>query len=268
MEFALERGGVAAYVLGMGTEIFSLQDRVALVTGGGQGIGLEIAKALRSAGARVVIAEINPETGERAAAEVDGEFRKLDVTDSAAVAEVIGSVAADHGRIDVSVHNAGTVRNEPAESMSDESWRTVVGLNLDAVFWCCREVGKVMLAQGSGSIVNLASMSGIISNHPQPQASYNASKAGVIMLTKSLAGEWGGRGVRVNSISPGYTGTELLTGVRTTKPDWYDGWVAQTPLGRVAEPREIGPLAVYLASDASSFVTGSNVVIDGGFTVW
>ena len=159
---------MAAYVLGMGTEIFSLQDKVALVTGAGQGIGLEIAKALRSAGARVVIAEINPETGERAAAEVDGEFRKLDVTDSAAVAEVVSSVAAEHGRIDVSVHNAGTVRNEPAESMSDESWRTVVGLNLDAVFWCCREVGRAMLAQGSGSIINIASMSGMISNHPQP----------------------------------------------------------------------------------------------------
>ena len=252
----------------MGTEIFSLQDRVALVTGGGQGIGLEIARALRSAGARVVVGEINPETGKCAADEVGGEFLGLDVTDSRAVGEAVERIVADHGRIDVSVHNAGMVRNEPAESMSDESWRAVLGLNLDAVFWCCREVGKAMLAQGSGSIINIASMSGLISNHPQPQVSYNASKAGVIMLTKSLAGEWAGRGVRVNSISPGYTGTDLLKTVETTQPDWYATWLAQTPMGRVAEPRELGPLAVFLASAASSFVTGGNLVADGGFTVW
>ncbi|GAA2801294.1 glucose 1-dehydrogenase [Saccharopolyspora taberi] len=252
----------------MGTEVFSLQGRVALVTGGGQGIGLELARSLSSAGAHVVIGEINPETGKRAADEVGGEFRALDVTDSRAVADVVGRIVADHGHLDVSVHNAGMVRNEPAESMPDESWRSVLGLNLDAVFWCCREAGKAMLAQGSGSIINIASMSGLISNHPQPQASYNASKAGVIMLTKSLAGEWAGRGVRVNSISPGYTGTELLRSVETTQPEWYSTWIAQTPMGRVAEPRELGPVAVFLASDASSFVTGSNLVADGGFTVW
>ncbi|CAM01224.1 SDR family NAD(P)-dependent oxidoreductase [Saccharopolyspora erythraea] len=252
----------------MGTEVFSLRDKVALVTGGGQGIGLEIARALRSAGARLVIGEINQETGEKAAAELEGEFLPLDVTDSGAVADGVARIVADHGRIDVSVHNAGMVRNEPAESMPDESWRAVLGLNLDAVFWCCREAGRAMLAQGSGSIINIASMSGLISNHPQPQASYNTSKAGVIMLTKSLAGEWAGRGVRVNSISPGYTGTELLRQVETSQPDWFRTWVAQTPMGRVAEPRELGPIAVFLASEASSFVTGSNLVADGGFTVW
>lgn len=252
----------------MGTEVFSLQDKVALVTGAGQGIGLEIAKALRSSGAHVVLAEINPETGKAAAEEIGGEFLQVDVTDSAQVADAVAKIVAEHGHLDVSVHNAGMVRNEPAEDMSDESWRKVVGLNLDAVFYCCREVGKQMLAQGSGSIVNIASMSGLISNHPQPQVSYNSSKSGVIMLTKSLAGEWGGRGVRVNSISPGYTGTELLRGVQTTQPEWFNSWVAQTPLGRVGEPHELGPVAVFLASEASSFVTGSNIVADGGFTVW
>ena len=252
----------------MGTEVFSLQDKVALVTGAGQGIGLEIAKALRSSGAHVVLGEINPETGKAAAEQIGGEFLQVDVTDSAQVADAVAKIVAEHGHLDVSVHNAGMVRNEPAEDMSDESWRKVVGLNLDAVFYCCREVGKQMLAQGSGSIVNIASMSGLISNHPQPQVSYNSSKSGVIMLTKSLAGEWGGRGVRVNSISPGYTGTELLRGVQTTQPEWFNSWVAQTPLGRVDEPHELGPVAVFLASEASSFVTGSNIVADGGFTVW
>lgn len=252
----------------MGTEVFSLQDKVALVTGAGQGIGLEIAKALRSSGAHVVLGEINPETGKAAAEQVGGEFLHVDVTDSAQVADAVAKIVAEHGHLDVSVHNAGMVRNEPAEDMSDESWRKVVGLNLDAVFYCCREVGKQMLAQGSGSIVNIASMSGLISNHPQPQVSYNSSKSGVIMLTKSLAGEWGGHGVRVNSISPGYTGTDLLRGVQTTQPEWFNSWVAQTPLGRVGEPHELGPVAVFLASEASSFVTGSNIVADGGFTVW
>lgn len=252
----------------MGTDVFSLQDKVALVTGAGQGIGLEIAKSLRTAGAHVVIGEINSETGKQAAEQVEGDFVHLDVTDSGKVAEAVQQVVTDHGRIDISVHNAGMVHNEPAESMSDESWRAVMGLNLDAVFWCCREVGKVMLAQQSGSIINMASMSGLISNHPQPQVSYNASKAGVIMLTKSLAGEWSGRGVRVNSISPGYTGTDLLKQVEVTQPEWFKSWVTQTPMGRVGEPHELGPVAVFLASEASSFVTGSNVVADGGFTIW
>ncbi|MCX2730833.1 SDR family oxidoreductase [Saccharopolyspora sp. NFXS83] len=252
----------------MGTEVFSLQDKVALVTGAGQGIGLEIAKSLRSAGAHVVIGEINPETGKAAAEQVEGEFLPLDVTNSAEVAAGIARIVADHGRLDISVHNAGMVRNEPAEEMSDESWRKVIGLNLDAVFYCSREAGKQMLAQGSGSIINIASMSGMISNHPQPQVSYNSSKAAVIMLTKSLAGEWGRRGVRVNSISPGYTATDLLQGVRDKDPALFDGWMEQTPMGRAGKPQELGPVAVFLASEASSFVTGSNVVADGGFTIW
>lgn len=252
----------------MGMEEFSLRGKVALITGGGQGIGLELARALHSAGAHPVIAEINEETGKRAADELDGEFVHLDVTDSARVTEAVEGIVAEHGHLDVSVHNAGMVHNEPGESMSDESWRQVLALNLDAVFYCCRAVGTAMLEQGSGSIINIASMSGLISNHPQPQVSYNTSKAGVIMLTKSLAGEWAPRGVRVNSISPGYIETDLLTQVRTQQPELFSGWLEQTPMQRVGQPRELGPLAVFLASEASSFVTGSNVVADGGFTAW
>lgn len=252
----------------MDTEIFSLRDQVAMVTGGGQGIGLEISRALAAAGAHPVIAEINEETGEKTAKEVGGQFLKLDVTDSRQVSDAVRKIVAEHGHIDVSVHNAGMCRNEPAEEMSDETWRSVLGLNLDAVFWCCREAGKAMLDQGKGAIVNIASMSGIVSNHPQPQVSYNTSKAGVVMLTKALAGEWADRGVRVNSISPGYIGTDLLQGVRQRDPALYEQWLGQTPMGRTGEPKELGPLAVFLASSASSFVTGSNMVADGGFTVW
>ena len=131
------------------------------------------------------------------------------MTDPASVRNLVETVLDEHGGIDVLVNNAGIVHNIPSEEVPDEEWLAVISVNLNGVFWCCREVGKVMLERGSGSIVNIASMSGIISNHPQPQSAYNASKAAVITLTKSLAGEWAGRGVRVNSVSPGYIRTPL-----------------------------------------------------------
>ena len=246
---------------------FSLQDRVAVVTGGGQSLGLEIGRALRDHGAKVVVAEINAETGPAAAEELGGDFVRLDVTDTESVREMVRTVLEKHESIDVLVNNAGVVHNIPSEDVPDEEWRTVLSVNLDGVFYCCREVGRAMLERGSGAIVNIASMSGMISNHPQPQAAYNASKAGVIMLTKSLAGEWASRGVRVNSVSPGYIRTPL-TELGMAKSEWSEVWIASTPMGRLAEPREIAPAVVYLASDASSYATGTNLVVDGGYTSW
>ena len=244
-----------------------LDGRVALVTGAGQGIGREIAGALAQAGARVIVADRNRETGAATADELDGLFVELDVTDSAAVRAAVDSIVADHGRIDILVNNAGIVRNTPAESTSDDDWRDVFRVNVEGVFWCCREVGRTMLEAGRGSIVNIASMSGLVVNRPQPQAAYNASKAAVIMLTKSLAAEWANRGVRVNAIAPGYVATDLtLKGM--SNPEWRDEWLRSTPMGRVAQPAEIAPAAVYLASDASSYVTGSVLVIDGGYSAW
>lgn len=246
---------------------FSLQDRVSVVTGAGQGLGLEIGRALRAAGARVVVAELNPETGEAAAGELEGDFVPLDVTDSRSVQEMVRKVLDKHGRIDVLVNNAGVVKNTPSEEVPDEEWRSVLSVNLDGVFWCCREAGRAMLERGSGSIVNIASMSGMISNHPQPQAAYNASKAGVITLTRSLAGEWASRGVRVNCVSPGYIATPL-TKLGMSNPEWRDVWLSSIPMGRLAEPGEIAPAVVYLASDAGSYATGTNLVVDGGYTSW
>lgn len=248
-------------------EEFSLRDRVAVVTGGGQSLGLEISRSLHTAGAKLVIAEVNDETGTEAAGELEGTFVHTDVTDPASVRDMVQSVLGEHGRIDVLVNNAGIVHNIPSEEVPDEEWLAVISVNLNGVFWCCREVGKAMLERGSGSIVNIASMSGIVSNHPQPQAAYNASKAGVITLTKSLAGEWASRGVRVNSVSPGYIRTPL-TELGMSKSEWAEVWLASTPLGRLAEPQEIAPAVLYLASDAASFATGTNLVVDGGYTSW
>jgi len=244
-------------------DLFRLDGRHALITGGAQGIGFEIARGLAQAGARVTIADLNPDVGQAAAATLDGQFEGLNVTDAAAVA----ALARKLPDVDILVNNAGIVRNTPAEATPDDDWRSVIDVNLSGVYWCCREFGRTMLERGQGSIVSTASMSGLISNHPQPQAAYNASKAAVIHLTRSLAGEWAPRGVRVNCVAPGYTATPLTKrGLET--PEWRETWLKETPMGRLADPAEIAPAVLYLASDAASFVTGHALVVDGGYTCW
>ena len=245
----------------------SLEQQIIIVTGGGRGIGLEISRAMRVAGAHLVIAETNAVIGLAAALELQGDFIETDVTDSSSVRAMIEAVVAKHGRIDCLVNNAGICRNTPSEDVSDEEWRLVMSIDLDGVFYGCREVGRVMLKQGAGTIVNIGSMSGIISNRPQPQSAYNTAKAGVIHLTKSLAGEWASRGIRVNCISPGYIGTPM-TKLGLETPEWRETWLSSTPMGRLGEPTEVASVAVFLASAASSFMTGSNVVVDGGYTSW
>jgi NAD(P)-dependent dehydrogenase (short-subunit alcohol dehydrogenase family) len=244
-----------------------LDGRIAVVTGGARGIGFETVKALKENGAAVVIVDINAEAGTKAAEELSVDFLHVDLTQSNQVTKLAADIRSKYGRIDIAFNNAGIAVNVPSEECTDEDWQRVININLDAVFYCCREFGKTMLEQGKGSIINTASMSGIISNTPQPQAAYNVSKAGVIMLTKSLAGEWAKRGVRVNSISPGYIGTEM-TKLGMSNPDWHKEWLHLTPMGRVGEPREVASVVVFLASDASSYFTGSNLVVDGGYTCW
>ena len=254
-------------------ERFRLDGRVAVVTGGAQAIGLACVEALAEAGAHVYIADRNPAAaaeGQKlmAAKGYQIDFIEMDVTSSAEVDAAAAEVAQKSGRVDILVCNAGIARSEtPAEELTDEHWLNVIDVNLNGLFWCCRAFGKLMLAAGRGSIVNIGSMSGFIVNKPQPQAQYNASKAGVHHLTKSLATEWASRGVRVNAVAPTYINTPL-TAYAKNNPAMYDAWIDGTPMARMGEPDEIAALVMFLASDASSLMTGSIVVADGGYTSW
>jgi NAD(P)-dependent dehydrogenase (short-subunit alcohol dehydrogenase family) len=250
-------------------ELFSLEGKAAFVTGAARGIGRALAQGLAEAGARVAIVDIDEGSAHRTSEElVSLGFESMaicvDVTRKDQVSGMVAQVLAQWGRLDIAVNNAGTCRNVPAEEMSEDDWDVVVDLDLKAVFLCAQAAGKVMIGQKSGSIINIASMSAKIVNFPQPQASYNAAKAGVVHLTRSMAAEWAQHGVRVNSISPGYTATDLLRPAQRLHPTW----IGLTPMKRFAEPWELAGIAVYLASDAACFCTGSDMVVDGGYSLY
>ena len=251
-------------------ERLSLEGETAIVTGAARGLGKQMATGLTEMGADVAIADVDVEEAERTAAELGDETKviatEVDVTDEASVEEMVEDVTDRLGPVDVLVNNAGIVENAPAEETTLDSWRRVLAVNLDGVFLCAKHVGRRMLERGEGRIINIASMSGIDVNVPQKQASYNTTKAGVSMLTKSLAVEWADRGVRVNAIAPGYMRTDLVDEVLEANPEMEEAWLENTPMGRLGRPEELRELVVYLASDASSYMTGSTVVMDGGYT--
>ncbi|MCP3732533.1 glucose 1-dehydrogenase [Sphingomonas sp. MG17] len=252
-------------------ERLKLTDRVALVTGGASGIGLAVAEALAEAGARVTIADRDPGAIAAARDTLAGkghavEGVELDVTRSADVARAADELMARSGRIDILVNNAGIARSDTrAEEVADEHWLNVLDVNLNGSFWCARAFGRHMLAQGSGSIVNVGSMSGFIVNRPQPQSYYNASKAAVHQLTKSLAAEWADRGVRVNAVAPTYIATPLNA---FAEAELLERWLDGTPQRRLGEPHEVASVVHFLASDAASLMTGSIVAVDGGYSCW
>ena len=249
---------------------FWLGGKVAVVTGGSRGLGAAFARALAEAGADVAITARDPERSRHAVAELrDLGVRAMatdtDVTDSAQVTAMVARVTDELGPIDVLVNNAGISEGGAALDVTDEAWRKVLDVNLDGVWRCSRQVGAQMVARRTGSIVNVGSMSGMIVNRPRWQPAYLAAKAAVHQLTKALAAEWAPYGVRVNALAPGYFLTEQSP---VDQPEYQPWCVDPAPMRRYGLPHELGPAAVFLASDASSFMTGSVVVIDGGYTLF
>ena len=254
-------------------EKFKLDGKIALVTGAARGIGFATADALSEAGALVIITDMDEAAADAARDRLRAKGRQaeshaLDVTDARAVENIHAKVLQKHQRLDILVNNAGIAKSFiPAETMDDATWLSVLDVNLNGVFWCCRTFGKSMLDQGGGCIVNIGSMSAEIVNYPQEQAQYNASKAAVHHLTRSLAAEWAPRGVRVNAVAPTYIETDLTRDV-ALQPEIRKHWIEGTPMARMGQPSEIASVILFLASDAASLMTGSIVSVDGGYTCW
>jgi NAD(P)-dependent dehydrogenase (short-subunit alcohol dehydrogenase family) len=251
-------------------ESFTLPDRVAVVTGGNRGLGRAFAQALGEAGATVAIlarddAASDAVVRELAQKDISARAYRADVTDRTALVAAAAAIEDDLGRVDVLVNNAGTCIHRPALEVTEDEWREVLEVNLTGVWNGCQVFGERMVAAGGGAIVNIGSISGQIVNRPQWQPAYNASKAAVHQLTKSLAAEWAPYQVRVNAVAPGYVRTDMAP---VDRPEFAARWLGDAPQQRAAAPEEIAPAVLFLASPASSFMTGSVVVIDGGYTVF
>ncbi len=249
---------------------FSLAGRTAVVTGATRGLGRAFAHALAGAGANIVIVGRDAEAAagvqaEVAALDVGAEVVIADVTRRRDVERILDRTVAAFGRADVLVNNAGTCIHKPAVDVTDDEWDAVMDVNLRAVWIASQVFGRHMIERGGGSIVNIGSMSGAIVNRPQWQPAYNASKAAVHHLTRSLAAEWAPANVRVNALAPGYMHTDMAP---IHEPRFQRYWIEDTPQNRAGEPDELGPAIVFLASDASSFMTGSVLTIDGGYSVF
>jgi NAD(P)-dependent dehydrogenase (short-subunit alcohol dehydrogenase family) len=251
-------------------DMFSLAGRVSVVTGANRGIGRALSTALAEAGSDLVLMVRDAPAGAEVKSEVEAlgvraEVVTADVTDLDQVQQAAAAAVELFGHVDVLVNNAGTCIHKPALEVTPEDWRQVMDINVTGVWNCSQAFGRVMVGQGRGTIVNIGSISALIVNRPQLQAGYNASKAAVHQLTKSLAAEWAPSGVRVNALAPGYIKTEMAP---VDSPEFRRHWIEDAPMQRYALPEELGPSVVYLASDASGFMTGAVLVVDGGYTLF
>lgn len=247
---------------------FRLDGKVALITGGTRGIGLASAHAFGEAGAKLYLSarrEQYEDGGALLDAGYDVTFFPADLTTREAANTLVRKVIDDAGRIDILINNAGIAIDGDTPDFSEENWRKLMALNVDSVFWCSQAAIPSMRRTGGGTIVNIGSMSGIASNVPQNQVGYNASKAAVHMMTKSLASEFALDNIRVNAVAPGYVDTDMSrTGM--ADPNQFPIWTDMTPMRRVGQPEEVAMAVLFLASPASSYVTGDVLVIDGGYT--
>lgn len=246
--------------------LFNLNDRVILITGAAGGLGQAMAVGLAEYGAQIALADLRLENTNDILAQIDNLGKKaaaykVDITDRNNITEMVEKVHKDFGRIDVLINSAGVNNRKRIEDYTEQEWDNIVDINLKGTFLCCQAVGKIMLNQGKGKIINMASVSSTL-GHPH-HGPYAASKGGVALLTKVMAVEWAKRGINVNAIAPAYVRTSL-TADYLSKGDNYKQISDTIPMGRLGEPEDIVGAAVYLASDASNFVTGHLLTVDGG----
>ena len=251
---------------------FELKSKVSVVTGGAGGIGEEICKALLDAGSKVILADIDEKKSIKIVKKLSKKnknifYYNLNALSEESIFDLKKIIIKKFKKIDVLINAIGICKNKDAVKVSKKDWDEVLNINVNSMFYLCREFGKVFIKQKYGSIVNIGSNSGIIVDKPQPQASYNASKAAVHQLTKSLACEWAKYNIRVNAIAPGYVATKM-TLLGRSKPEWFRYWIEMTPMKRLAKPSEIASSVLFLASDSSSYCTGSILSVDGGYTSW
>ncbi|WP_049917872.1 SDR family NAD(P)-dependent oxidoreductase [Haloferax denitrificans] len=252
---------------------FTLHGKTAIVTGSSKGIGRALAVALAEAGADICLVNRSERAGRLAAEEIAAETGvetlavPADVTDEDDVEAMVEATLDAFGSIDILVNNAGIARTAPAYEMSLETWNEVLQTNLTGVFLCTKHAGKAMIDGGGGTIVNMASMSAFVANYPQEEVVYHASKGGVVSFTRQLASEWAKYDVRANAMAPGYIRTEMVDELLAENPDMESAWLSEMLMEEMAPPEDLGGTVVYLASDASSYMTGETVVIDGGYTV-